>query len=80
MVNYVELDHVRTTLKEIATQSYKLAMGLQGAAPVQAGGGVSPAIRYLFEISLYLNKIAQNINENGLVDESVNDDKQSGLS
>jgi len=64
-------NRVRQVLKEIAAQSYKLATGLQGAAPAQAGGP-SNTIRYLLEISLYLDKISQNIESFGLTGSSDN--------
>ncbi|MDX1901820.1 MAG: hypothetical protein SFW66_07455 [Gammaproteobacteria bacterium] len=71
-----ELETVRSTLKEIAAQSYHLSMGLQGVVPAQSGGP-SPAVRYLLEISLHLNKVSQNIDESGIVHFSE-DDKHSG--
>jgi len=72
-----ELDSVRHTLKEIADQAYKISMGLQGAAPAQANGP-SPAVRYLLEISLYLDSISRGIDESGHAD-TLSGDKKSGV-
>ena len=59
--------NIKHALKEIANQAYKLATGLQCAAPAHAGGP-SDAVRYLLEISLHLEKVCQEIEGGGLAE------------
>lgn len=49
----------KSTLHELATQAYNLAMGLQNAAPPQST--TSSSIKYLIEISLKLEQVSKEI-------------------
>jgi hypothetical protein len=57
-----EMSTAKHTLYDIANQAYTLAMGLQNAAPSQAGGPPK-SVQYLLEISLLLNKASKQVEE-----------------
>lgn len=55
-----EIQSAQSTLHEIASHAYSLAMGLQNAAPAPASAS-GTSIQYLKEISIYLDHTSQKI-------------------
>lgn len=66
---FSEVNAAKSILHEIANQAYGLAMGLQNAAPAQAGGPTK-SVQYLLETSLQINKLSKALEEQLLIDSS----------
>lgn len=68
-----DINTLKNTLREIASQAYNLAMGLQNAAPIQtlqASSGPPKSVQYLLETSLQINKVSKIVEEFTLTDSS----------
>lgn len=67
-----DMNAAKNALREVANQSYNLAMGLQNAAPAQVmqASGPSRSVQYLLETSLQINKASKTIEELALLDSS----------
>lgn len=70
MIIQSDMHAAKHALHQIANQAYNLAMGLQNAAPVQAGSGPPKSVQYLLETSLLINKVSKSIEELALIDSS----------
>jgi len=68
----IDMNAAKNALREVANQSYNLAMGLQNAAPAQVmqTSGPSRSVQYLLETSLQINKASKTIEELALLDSS----------
>jgi len=59
----IDLDSIKSSLHEVATQTYTLAMGLQNAALSSSAAGPSKSVQYLLEISVHIEKASKQIDE-----------------